>query len=234
MPDRKSQRGSAHAIWAEKARDPETHFAELARALSAFADRPQVATPEELQTVLQGLARGEALVTQAYEWRDPLAGRASSSSLAAIRGLQWRLVMAVAGLEIMLKSLLGKEHPGIHEFRLLEEQLPDFELSVLDPPLVGKRIREDWIADERILTFLSLRAGDLKILKRWMIDAEPLVELANHLAVAKALRNCTAHAALSASKCKQLKFADAMKQLPATIYRVREGVYARLCEKIVE
>ena len=222
---------SAHAHWAAVAREPERNFDSVSSAIAAFAGQPKAANLEELLALLQGLARGEALLTQAYQWSDPTAGR--KSKLAEFRGLQWRLVMAVAGLEIMIKSLLGKEHPGIHEFEILEEKL-GIDTTPIPAPSLSRSIREKWIEDESLLKFLSLRRYDLKILRRFLADEDctSVDGLAEQLALAKAFRNCTAHAALSATKCRQLRLGPTLETLPRVIYQASEGIFTVLCKSL--
>lgn len=222
---------SAHARWAAIAREPEDNFESVSTAIAAFASRPKAKDLEELLALLQGLARGEALLSQAFQWSDPTAGR--KSKLAEIRGLQWRLVMAVAGLEIMIKSLLGKDHPGIHEFQVLEERL-SLDVPPIPATSLSRSVREKWIEDESLLKFLSLRYYDLKILRRFLADDDcPSIDcLAEQLALAKALRNCTAHAALSATKCRQLKLRPTLETLPGVIHEVSEGVFRVLWKSL--
>lgn len=222
---------STHARWAAVAREPEENFESVSSAIAAFAGQPKVANLEELLALLQGLARGEALLTQACQWSDPTAGR--KSKLAEFRGLQWRLVMAVAGLEIMIKSLLGKEHPGIHEFQILADRL-SLDVPPIPTPALSRSVRDKWIEDESLLKFLSLRNYDLKILRRFLAeeDCTSVDGLAEQLALAKAFRNCTAHAALSATKCRQLRLGSTLETLPGVIHQVSEGIFTVLCKSL--
>jgi hypothetical protein len=222
---------SAHARWAAIAREPEKNFEAVSSAITSFAGRAKAKDLDELLALLQGLARGEALLSQAFQWSDPTAGR--KSELAEFRGLQWRLVMAVAGLEIMIKSLIGKEKPGINEFRILEKRLA-LDAPPIPAPSLARSVREKWIEDERLLKFLSLRGYDLEILRRFFADDNcPFVDgLAEQLALAKALRNCTAHAALSATKCRQLKLRPTLERLPGVIHEVSEGIFGALCKSL--
>lgn len=224
---------SAHARWAAIARQPEENFSAVSSAIASFADQPKAANLDELLALLQGLARGEALLGQAFQWTEPSAGR--KSKLAEIRGLQWRLVMAVAGLEIMMKSLLGKDHPGINEFGILEQRL-SVNVPPIPTPSLTRLVREKWIEDESLLKFLSLRNYDLKVLRRFLADddSSSIDGLAEQLALAKALRNCTAHAALSATKCRQLKLVPALEELAGVIHQVSEGIFDVLWQKLGE
>lgn len=222
-----SKSSSHYARWAEIARQPETNFQRIARALANFGGRPEAADLNELMVLLQGIGRGEALLKQAVSWSEPFAGR--RSGLSDLRGKQWRLVMAYAGFEIIMKSLYGKDHPGINEFRELELELGNLDgLQPLQAPQLTNSIKEKWMADEKLLKFLSLRGYDLKVFKRWMIVGEVADTLADQLALAKALRNGTAHAALSANKCRQLKLGEALERLPYVASRCVEGVFEKL------
>jgi hypothetical protein len=222
---------TAHARWAATAREPEKNFEAVSSAITAFAGRAKAKDLGELLALLQGLARGEALLNQAFQWSKPTAGR--ESELAEFRGLQWRLVMAVAGLEIMIKSLVGKDHPGIDEFQILEKRLA-LDLPPIPTPSLARSVREKWIEDEKLFKFLSLRAYDLKVLRRFLADDDchSIDGLAEQLALAKALRNCTAHAALSATKCRQLKLRPTLASLPGVIHEVSEGIFGALCKSL--
>ena len=132
---------SAHARWAAIAREPEKNFEVVSSTMAAFAGRAKARDLDELLALLQGLARGEALLSQAFQWSEPTAGR--KSELAEFRGLQWRLVMAVAGLEIMIKSLIGKEKAGIDGFQILEKQLA-LDVPPIPAPSLARSVREKW------------------------------------------------------------------------------------------
>ena len=60
-------------------------------------------TSGEIKSACYTLCRGHALLNNAVNWIDPKAGRSGPS--ANVRGLQWRLVMAYAGLEILIKTV---------------------------------------------------------------------------------------------------------------------------------
>ena len=222
---------SAHARWAAIAREPEKNFEPVSSAITNFAGRAKAKDLEELLALLQGMARGEALLNQAFQWSKPTAGR--ESELAEFRGLQWRLVMAVAGLEIMIKSLIGKEKAGIDGFQILEKQLA-LDVPPIPTPSLARSVREKWIEDEKLFKFLSVNNYDLKVLRRFFadVDCHSIDGLAEQLALAKALRNCTAHAALSATKCRQLKLRPTLETLPGLIHRVSEGIFEALCESL--
>ena len=224
-----SKSSSHYARWANIAREPEANFRRIARALANFGGRPEAVDLNELLILLQGIGRGEALLKQAVSWSEPFAGR--RSGLSELRGKQWRLVMTYAGFEIILQSLYRKDHPGIHEFRELELKLGNLDgLQPLQAPKLSNSIKEKWMADEQLLKFLSLRGYDLKVFKRWMIDGEAADTLADQLALAKALRNGTAHAALSANKCRQLKLGDALERLPHLMARCVESAFEKLAD----
>lgn len=218
---------SYYAQWARIAREPEANFKYVVNALSALSGKPKVKASEELLILLQGISRGQALLEQSCAWSKPSAGRASK--LSELRGQQWRLVMAYAGFEIILKSLYGKDHPGIEEFQKLEASIEAVEnLEPIASPRLTKSIKEKWLADEKLLKFLSFRNYDLKLFKRWMVDGSAVETLAEQLALAKALRNGTAHAALSANKCQQLKLSGALERLPFVIDSAVDAIFCTL------
>jgi hypothetical protein len=218
---------SHYAQWARIAREPEANFDYVANALSALSGKPKVKTSEELLIPLQGISRGQALLEQSCAWSKPSAG--STSKLSELRGQQWRLVMAYAGFEIILKSLYGRNHPDIEEFRRLEVSIEAVEnLEPIAAPQLTKSIKEKWITDEKLLKFLSFRNYDFKAFKRWMVDGSAARTLAEQLALAKALRNGTAHAALSANKCQQLKLSGALERLPFVIHSAVDAIFCTL------
>ena len=219
---------SNYVLWARIAREPEANFDYVANALSVLSGKPKVTTSEELLILLQGISRGQALLEQSCAWSKPSAGR-PSKKLSELRGQQWRLVMAYAGFEIILKSLYGKDHPAIEEFRKLEASIEAAEnLEPIAAPQLTKSIKQEWLADEKLLKFLSFRNYDLKLFKRWIVDGAPVETLAEQLALAKALRNGTAHAALSANKCQQLKLGETLERLPFVIHSAVDAIFCTL------
>ena len=54
-----------------------------------------------------------------------------------------------------------------------------------------------------VLDFLSAIKGDADIIQHWIINGQPVSTWVDAARLAKALRNATAHGALSASKVKQ-------------------------------
>lgn len=213
---------SAFSIWAAWVREPEIHRDLLVHGLGILGRRfPQVET-EELVPHLHGFARGHALLTQAVEWGNPVIGNPSKTS--EIRGQQWQLVMAVAGLEIILSALLDKEHPGIHEFQIVERCLKPLDAPPILAPKFRKNVCKDWIEEEKVLRFLFVRGNDLEIFKHWLVNGRPVEGLAQQLALAKAFRNCTVHGALSASKCRELGMQLALKQLPIIVKQTEEAI----------
>ncbi|MDB4680821.1 hypothetical protein OAE72_02615 [Akkermansiaceae bacterium] len=220
-----------HARFAEIARKPDENFESVSRAIATFAGAPKAESVEELLCHLQGLARGKALIKQATMWKNPSAGRVSK--LSETRGKQWRLVISVSGLEIMIKSLLGKNHPGIQEFQILEDRI-GLDVQPLPASELSKKVREKWIEDKSIMQFLVVRNHDLKILTRFLVNGEsgPIEGLARQLALAKAIRNCTVLAALSATKCNELKLKPALEVLPGLIHETSEGIFEVLCRHL--
>jgi hypothetical protein len=84
--------------------------------------------------------------------------------------------------------------------------------------------------NEKILDFLNVGRGDRNVLKSWILEKKTINDLPTAIALAKALRNATAHGALSAKKCEDLKLSDTIKELPRILFETSESVFMKLTE----
>ena len=182
---------------------------------------------DELETIFGAVARGRSLMNQALLWKTPLVGR--DSSLAIIRGAQWRLVMAMAGFEIILKGLFQNNRLTTDHFSRVQLIAHKAEIDPLKPPKIAPKQAEKWLADERVFEFLDVNGHDKGVLKAWMIESREMAELADQLHLIRALRNCTVHAALSATKCKQFGLKPALFHLPETLAKAWLEILMCLC-----
>ncbi|MDJ0693935.1 hypothetical protein [Mastigocoleus sp. MO_188.B34] len=170
--------------------------------------------PEHIDDVVQSLSRGFYLIKSGLEWCEPTAGHNSIDKLNAThkaRGAQWRLVMTYGGFETFAKTLLTKKtKKGLspNEFNQFTQkcQLNSYK-PLYSPNKTKFKTLEKWLTikseREAILDFLSLNDGDTKIIQRWLIEKQNISSWVDALKLSKALRNATAHGALSATKVQQ-------------------------------
>jgi hypothetical protein len=171
--------------------------------------------PDSIEDVIQALSRGFYLIKSGLEWQDPAAGHNSTeqpNDTHKARGAQWRLVMTYNGFEMITKTLLLKTDRG----GLRQETIQDFTVKcnlqnyhLLSSPDTTRVNLEKWLKKalcenkSAIADFLSLENGDKTIMEEWIVKSTPVSSWTEAARLAKALRNATAHGALSASKVKQ-------------------------------
>ena len=187
------------------------------------------------------ITRGQALLDQAVGWwvsnavsgpsEPPHAGKEGPA--AAMRGLQWRLCMAWAGFEIWMKGLLATENTKMDAGTLAQwgQDLPKFD--AIDAPKSGRGIAQ-WIDEEgggTVLDFLGVNRSDRDTLKAWLLNGQAIVDSAPMVLLAKALRNATAHGALSASTAKELGLQVALEKLPSLLQDFACGALRKYLEK---
>ena len=186
----------------------------IQQRLSHF-NNGHLANPEHISGVIQALSRGFYLLKSSLEWYEPAVGCKSIDSINnthKARGYQWRLVMAYAGFEIIVKTLLFK-----NEKSDFYQELPNFiracqlnDYKLLSSPNIEKLPRLNvWLEKgedgKAIFDFLRIKRGDASILKEWIINGQDISTWNHAVQLAKALRNTTAHGTLSASKVQQWK-----------------------------
>ncbi len=187
---------------------------------------------EALDYRLAAMAKGYALMRAAYLDFTPALGRntagADPSKLDAVRGVQWRLVLCVAGFEMFLRGRLGREEKIE---KLVEAALP---LVTLEPPPPMPRPRvvpknaptklEGWLdvppltKKSRLAEFLGLRPREETLLLEWLRGTKEPAGWMEHARLATALRNVTAHGALSAKKIRELRLRSAFEALPCILF----------------
>ena len=168
--------------------------------------------PEHIDKVIKCVIRGVRLTEEAINWYEPSIGDTQKrGDIDKIRGVQWRLVIAYSGFEITTKALMNNFERGkpldIPNF-IKMCSLPIY--NPLDTPNPKKKENLDkWLAKDQdaIAEFLSVTAGDKKIIERWIIQANSISSWEDAVKLANALRNASAHGFLSAKKVQdwQLK-----------------------------
>ncbi len=171
------------------------------------------ADSDNIDDIVQSLSKGYYLIKSGLEWHEPAIGHNSIDKLNdthKARGLQWRLVMAYGGFETITKTLLNSKN------YLNPETIKDFtakcvlpSYSPLYPPDSKRKNLEKWLEKpllekkSAIADFLSVEKGDKTIIEKWIVQSTPIYTWAEAVILAKALRNATAHGALSATKVKE-------------------------------
>jgi hypothetical protein len=166
---------------------------------------------DHLQTVLGCLSKGKHLVEAAVRWENPVAGPRPDTDGTATdraRGEQFRLVMAHGGLETFLGALLLMDDRSQRD-EVLGKFLGQCALGPYEPlPAPSRDLTEltRWLGFEEehgqhpLTAFLKLNPSDARTLRAWMLDGHAVADWLTALRLARALRNCTVHGALSASK----------------------------------
>ena len=193
----------------------------LARLNPEFNDDSQIGSH------VHGIIRGRELLKNAREWAEPEIGQGPS---AKYRGLQWKLVMAYSGIELLVKSLaaMGKGGLGPKEVADLITKLPLPAFEPIPSPSLEKSSIKAWIEEldqDAVLDFLKTDKGDRSQMQSWLLDQKPCTTWTDALLLAKALTNCTAHGALSPKKVEQWGLAEAYKQLPQALFKIDAAIF---------
>ena len=199
-------------------------------AFKQFLGEYSGANAKEKDRLYYSITRGQALLEQAVGWRDdapsapgPRAGKDGPTALQ--RGLQWRLCMAWAGFETWMKGLLAKENAKLEPGILAKWSMGLPAFDAIEAPRTGKAIAR-WIDEEggdAILDFLGVNRTDRETLKTWLLKGQAIADWASMALLSKALRNATAHGALSASTAKQLGLQAALEELPTLLQDFAHG-----------
>ena len=213
----------------------------LHQRLLSFTDRHPDA-PEHLHTVIVALSKGTHLVKAALAWEEAAAGpgaQGGPTSTSQARGEQWRLVMGYGGLETVFEALLSP-HPRFPSYYQGAKHFSDCcalpAYAPLDAPSQHRGELAQWLktevtSDEHpLVRFLGLNNGDAGIFRAWIIEGRPVDSWPAALLLAKALRNATAHGALSASKVRQWGLRDALETLCINLGELTAGALRRLVE----
>jgi hypothetical protein len=185
---------------------------------------------ESLDYRLEAMTRGYALLRAGFLDFNPRLGRAETAKGAhsktdELRGVQWRLVLAVAGFEIFLRGRLGIEKPI---YKLVELGLKHVALAAPLPverrsPAHSGTMLEALLElpepskGPGLAKFLGLNAPAEKTFKDWLCGRGDTAGWQAHVSLATALRNATAHGALSATRVHRLGLRPAFERLPAIL-----------------
>ncbi|MEG4213822.1 hypothetical protein QUA27_00080 [Microcoleus sp. Pol14C6] len=196
---------------------------EIQERLSIF-NQSHKEDPQHIDNVIKALAIGFHLTKAAVEWENPVAGKTlANPSTANARGIQWQLVMAYGGFESVTKTLMNlrENKSGLtidHVEKFTSKcNLPDY--IPLIPPNTNRRNLDKWLTKsptetgDELLDFLGLTNGDRNQIKDWLVNSNSIQDWANATRLAKALRNATAHGALSPSKVEDWGLKPAIKIL---------------------
>jgi hypothetical protein len=181
-----------------------------------YFNESHLADSDYIDDVVQSLSRGFYLTKSAVQWHEPTIGRnldGKPNNTQKARGVQWRLVMAYGGFETTTKTLLKMGRGGLSPGALRDFtnkcSLPTY--TPLPSPKVARVNLDKWLnkppatptGQTALIDFLSLEHGDAQIVEAWMVQAAKVSSWTDAVRLAKALRNATAHGALSATKVKQ-------------------------------
>ncbi|NJM72739.1 MAG: hypothetical protein HC862_22795 [Scytonema sp. RU_4_4] len=171
------------------------------------------ADPKHIDDTIKALLRGLYLIKSGAEWDEPAVGQNSidkPNSTHRARGVQWRLVVVWSGFEIVTKTLLLKRETGglgPDEFNKFTQKCGLNSYNFLPSPNKELKNLSRWLDEsqegKQVLDFLSVSKGDAYIIQHWIINRQPISNWVDAVRLAKALRNATAHGALSASKVNQ-------------------------------
>ncbi len=201
--------------------------AQLARLAPALTDEAN------LPSHVHGIIRGHQLLKNAREWAEPTIGMGDT---AKYRGLQWRLVMAYGGMELILRSLLPKSASGGLGRREIEPLLERLRLPAcprLESPSLDRASLNEWLIEQdedAVLDFLQMEKGDRACFNLWLFERKPVGTWPEAVLLAKALRNATAHGALSPSKVESWGLAPAITVLADALFQIDSAVFAVLGE----
>jgi hypothetical protein len=237
MSDSSANLSAAYAAWCRflKENDPEGVGLPLVCArLGRFssAHRP---TPEHVGAVTDALYRGVPLLTAALGWEEARVGGSAEHSTPtdAVRGEQWRLVMAYGGFETVARALLAQPQRAALGLTQLVSLLARCGLSQhvpLEVPAHSEAMRDRWFQAEPdvLLEFLGLDGEDALAVSRWLADRQPALSWSATLGLAKALRTATVCGALSASKVKEWKLLPAIRTLVDNLAQITAAALQRL------
>ncbi|MBI4780923.1 MAG: hypothetical protein HY785_06320 [Oscillatoriophycideae cyanobacterium NC_groundwater_1537_Pr4_S-0.65um_50_18] len=200
--------------------------------LNSFSSK-HIDSAEHVEIVLYSLSRGYWLMKAALDWENPYAGKEPISplSVSMLRGLQWRLVMAYNAFELICVALMQSKtlSPKIISDFVQKCQLKEYADPITSPNkdraglkqwLDSSVITDEGTEGEALLDFLGLRCGDRKMFQSWVLAESPVDTWDGSILLAKALRNMSAHGALSASKVGELGLRQPLAVLPGDLSEV--------------
>lgn len=214
----------------------------LHNKLSHFSSK-HVNTAEHMEVVLYSLSRGYWLMEAAMEWEKPYAGKepTSAQSVSVLRGLQLRLAMAYNAFELIAMALMQPDRTLSPEIIGSFVQKCQLRASAdpISPPNKNRAVLKQWLdgsaiarkkgeEGEALLEFLGLKRGDRTLFQSWVLAEIPVNNWDRRILLAKALRNMSAHGALSASKVGELGLRQAFEVLPESLSEVVHAALQQL------
>lgn len=193
---------------------------------------------------LYSMSKGYALLRASVQDENPAIGRGSPretpSRLDFVRGLQWRLVMAVGGLEVFLRGRFGRPKDYLSKLASRAAHLVHTGPPRLPMPRGATRGEEQlgrWVSGspddpggERLSEFLGLSSWDREVFLRWARSPTSIEGWEDQIRLACALRNMTAHGALSARKAQQLQLRGPIRALPVHLLKLAGDTLAPAIE----
>jgi len=206
----------------------------------SYFDSDHGDTPEYIDRVFKGISRGKSLVVAAIEWQHPAIGKKSKGKIDKHRGIQWRLVIAYTGFEIISKSLIvlkdKKDKEDLnknHEKFIQKCLLPNYE--PIEPPKNKPNLQE-WLekGDKELALFLGLRGKDIGTINRWLAESKPVDSWEGAFKLAKALRNATAHGFLSPTKISEWGLKPGFSRLTNDLAIIVAAGLSKITEELGE
>lgn len=192
---------------------------------------------DHINDVVEVISRGYALIKAGIQWQNPVVGSASEEPTKTdlARGIQWQLVITYAGFELLVKILMNEQSRGGLTLNTIQNFVQKCNLptspDVLNPPSNLSNL-DEWLTkpatstgDLPILGFLGVENGDKTIISDWLIQSRPANTWVDVVRLAKAIRNTSAHGALSATKLGQWGL---IKQIPLLTNNLGEIAVAAL------
>jgi hypothetical protein len=183
-------------------------------------------TAEETRQWIGKLFRGVTLLKHALEWNDPSVGRDGKS--AAIRGQQWRLVMAYSGYEQVEEAIFGEK---CHSKTTRKNALARIRLQHRLPgPVLTQRaldhIEEHDKDGGKLFDFLDIQKNKRDRFHHWLLGRTADEPCCSERAVfiSAQLRHLVAHGALSADRTKKLGLETAFEAAPLILHEIAGGL----------
>lgn len=163
---------------------------------------------KRLGLMMGSLHRGSRLVYNAHAWKTPRVG--PSGPLSLLRGSQWRLAMAWAGIDLVSNSLFPRKFrpQNVNPLGRWLNVLgwPTLDKEIPGPENPGNHMAKDFFGESvDQLEFLGVQDGaKKKVLKSWLMDGTPIRETASALRLCECFRDLASHGLLSASRAEKL------------------------------
>ena len=202
---------------------------------------------DDLRDTLSLMNQGRSVLRSAL--KEPLGyprERGETLTVAQkARVSQWRLVMGFGGMETVCKAVILPRRstwrdPRYGEF--LSEMVSTFQLNQrrnpAEFPAPSSRppnaVREDFFRaahlseDGKVRRVLNLNNHDLRLLREYAQDGSPLDTWQDRLQLAKTLRNCTVHGALSATRTHHLGLVPVCNALVDDMVTFLQAIFEHL------